>query len=231
MAKVPTLLTAKEWKGAKPTTLVKKTGLGAKLEAWEKAKAALAKAASLQAFSDCAAALKDVVATAKTAQAACNKTLHKDAIAFLAGYTAAVAKVSSGLMKEGEDYKVKVNAWSKKRVDCLALIKKLDPVADQLNDKYEATMKTCEASVKANKEIARSVKLAKSMQKELEDFREEAQKHIDIVRIDDPATRIHADDRDQKYVDMFTEAINLKSSWEGMIGKAATLQKFAKEHG
>jgi hypothetical protein len=229
MAKTPVLVTVAEWKKAKAATL-KDPGLDKKLADWEKAKNQLDKSPSIAEFKKCAAALKDVVATAKTTQDKCNKTLHKDTITFLGGYPAAAAKIANGLQKQGEDYSKRVAAWNKKRVDCLAGMKKLDPAGEQLLSKFEAVKKTCDAS-KGTADAKRGVSLADQALKEIMKFKETAKDTMDIVRIATVGPSIDVSDRDQKYVDMFTQAINIQSSLEGGFnGPIAYLEKYVKEN-
>ena len=230
MPKTPEAVTAAEWKKAKPLTL-KDPGLDKKLAEWEKAKAELATTPSMANFKKCGSTLAAVVAMSKTAQAACNKTLHKDAIAFLAGYPAAVAKVSHPLQKQGEDYSVKVAAWSKKRVVCLDGMKKHKAAAKDLLAKFAATKKTCEASIGDPKFGQSAVGLAEHMLEDIKKFRTQTQATMDVVRIDDPHTRINVDDRDQKFIDMFTAAIDIQKRLEGdLAGPISYLEKYIKAH-
>jgi hypothetical protein len=229
MAKTPVQLTVAEWKKAKAVTL-KDPGLDKKLAEWEKAKKELDKSPSIAEFKKCAAALKDVIAMSKTTSAACNKTLHKDTIAFLNGYPAAVAKISQGLQKQGEDYSKRVAAWNKKRVDCLAGMKQLEPLGEKLVAKFEAAQKTCEAS-KGTADAKRGVNLAEQVLKEIKKFKETAKDTMDIVRIATAGPSIDVSDRDDKYVKMFTEAINIQSGLEGGFnGPIAYLEKYIKEN-
>lgn len=230
MAKTPELVTVAEWKKAKPLTL-KDPGLDKKLAEWEKIKKEVETTPKIEGFKKCGTALKDVVTIAKTAQAACNKTLHKDAIAFLGGYPTAVAKVSVGLQKKGEDYSKRVAAWSKKRVDCLAGMKKMEAAAKELGNKFEATKKTCDKSKGDPKFGPAAVSLAEAMLKDINKFKEKAKEIMDIVRIDDPTTRIHVDDRDQKFIDMFTQSIQIQSVMEGNFkSQIGYLEKYIQEN-
>ena len=229
MAKLPVEVTAKEWKSAKPLTL-KDPGLDKKLADWEKVKTETETTPKIANFKKCGDALKAVVDMAKTAQAACNKTLHKDGIAFLGGYPAAIAKISQGLQKNGEDYSKRVAAWSKKRVDCLAGMKKLQGANAELTSKFEATKKVCESS-KNTPMVGKSVNLAETFLKEINTFKEKAIEVMNLVRIDDPTVRINVDDRDQKFIDMFTESINIQSGFEGEFRtQIGYLEKFIKEN-
>jgi len=230
MAKTPELVTVAEWKKAKPLTL-KDPGLDKKLAEWEKVKKEVTATPRIAGFASCAAALKEVVTMSKTVQAACNKVLHKDAIVFLGGYTAAVAKAAQGLQKLGEDYSKKVAAWSKKRVDCLAGMKKHETDGKELTVKFESTKKTCEKSKGHPKFGPAGIALAQGMIKDINKFKEKAKDTMDIVRIDDPATRIHVDDRDQKYIDMFTQSIQIQSILEGnTISYLGYLDTYIKEN-
>ena len=76
----------------------------------------------------------------------CNKTLHKDCITFLGGYPAAVATISSQLQMKGDESEKKVDAWNKRRIECLAALKKLDVVCEEYVKKFDDTKKTCEKS-------------------------------------------------------------------------------------
>jgi len=229
MAKTPVAVTAAEWKKARAITL-KDPGLDKKLAVWETAKKELDKSPSMAEFKKCSAALKDVVVMAKTTKDKCNKTLHKDTIVFLDGYPGAVAKIAQGLQKQGEDYSKRIAAWNKKRVDCVAGMKKLEPVGNKLVSKFEATQKTCEAS-KGTPDAKRSVNLAEQVLEEIKTFKATAKETMDIVRIAGVGPSIDVSDRDDKYVKMFTEAINIQSGLEGGFnGPIAYLEKYIREN-
>lgn len=87
MAKTPTDLTRRGWDKLKELT-VPKTGFGDKLDAYDKARRStqVLMTRNLATFKAAATALDVAVKHIPTAQAKCNKTLHKDTIAALAAY-------------------------------------------------------------------------------------------------------------------------------------------------
>lgn len=230
MAKTPVAVTAAEWKKAKPVTL-RDPGLDKKLAEWDKVKKEIDTKPSKATYQRAGSALKDVVTMAKTTEGACNKTLHKDGIAFLAGYPAAIAKISTSLQKTGMDYGKKVQAYGQKRVDCLAGMKKLEPVGNKLVEKIDNTQKLYADSVGTPNQ-GRAVKLAQQQLKEIHDFKEKAKAVLDTVRIAGNANEsIHVDDRDDKWTKMFTDAINIQAGLEGEFrSRIAFLEKYINDN-
>lgn len=218
MAKTPVLVTAAEWKKVKPVTL-KDPGLDKKLAAWEAARKDVTAKPTMATVKKSADALADVVAMAKTTAAGANKTLHKDAITFLAGYPAAVAPLSKQLQKEGADISHKIQVWSQSRVDTLAAMKALVPRAKQLAAKTDATLKQHAETDSTNaQDVKRTNGLLNTVFDELGAFRLEAVRTVDVMRVTGAKVGTpHVDDRDQKFEAIFTKTCALQSQLEGLM--------------
>ena len=124
MAKKPTDLTSKSWNKLKELT-VPKTGFGDKLDAYEKARKVteVLGTRKLATFKAAGAALDVAVKHIPTAQAKCNKTLHKDTIAALEAYKALFAAEGLVLNKEAMKYQGNIDRTLDRLKVCEASMK------------------------------------------------------------------------------------------------------------
>lgn len=206
----PTDLSQKWWKKHKAVTL-KSTGFGKVLGAYE---AALAKPNSKTNIQAMIKALKAIEPARSAAEKMCNKTLHKDTIAILAAYKELIVKESTKLQKRGADYEEDIKAWTKKRTDCVAGMKKHEKDMETLVKKADATLQTARSTAANGNDTdkARTVKLCNAMIAELKKARAAAKDTMDTVRIAGTGPEpVHAEDRDPA---IFTEAINIQAVLE-----------------
>ncbi len=124
MAKKPTDLTSKSWNKLKELT-VPKTGFGDKLDAYEKARKVTEVLATrkLATFKAAGTALDLAVKHIPTAQAKCNKTLHKDTIAALEAYKALFTAEGLVLNKEAMKYQGNIDRTLDRLKVCEAAMK------------------------------------------------------------------------------------------------------------
>ena len=212
MATKPTDLTSKTWNKVKGLT-VPKTGLGAKLDAYQaaKTKTEQLQTRNLAAFSAAADALQAITKHLPEAEKKCNKTLHKDTITALAAYKPLIATEGAELHNAFVKYQGYVDKYKHLREVCG---KEMAVIERQMEAAAKSAIDEVTKSISEN-DLPEAIKQAKAAKEELAKIQTLANESIAKPRVPGPAIETpHADDRPDASV--FTALINKQNDIIGI---------------